>query len=53
MAKPPESAKASLRQRLAARVRERWPQLEGSAPPATRAGPETGTLAGDPRRLVT
>ena len=27
MAKPPESTKTSLRQRLAARARERWPQL--------------------------
>jgi hypothetical protein len=27
MARPPESAKTSLRQRLAARARERWPQL--------------------------
>jgi hypothetical protein len=29
MAKPPESTKTSLRQRLAARARERWPQLDG------------------------
>jgi hypothetical protein len=29
MAKPPESTKTSLRQRLAARARERWPQLAG------------------------
>ena len=27
MAKPPESTKTSLRQRLAARAAERWPQL--------------------------
>ena len=27
MAKPPESTKTSLRQRLLARARERWPQL--------------------------
>ncbi len=27
MARPPESAKTSLRQRLAARASERWPQL--------------------------
>ncbi len=27
MAKPPESTKISLRQRLAARARERWPEL--------------------------
>ena len=27
MAKPPESTKTSLRQKLAARTRERWPQL--------------------------
>lgn len=27
MTKPPESTKSSLRQRLAARARERWPQL--------------------------
>lgn len=27
MARPPESTKISLRQRLAARARERWPQL--------------------------
>jgi hypothetical protein len=29
MARPPESTKTSLRQRLAARARERWPQLVG------------------------
>jgi hypothetical protein len=29
MAKPPESTKTSLRQRLAARERERWPRLSG------------------------
>ena len=29
MAKAPESARTSLRQRLAARARERWPQLAG------------------------
>jgi hypothetical protein len=29
MAKPHESTKTSLRQRLAARARERWPQLSG------------------------
>ena len=29
MARPPESTKTSLRQRLAARARERWPQLDG------------------------
>jgi len=29
MAKPPESTKTSLRQRLAARACERWPQLAG------------------------
>lgn len=29
MARPPESTKTSLRQRLAARARERWPQLAG------------------------
>ena len=29
MAKPPESTKTSLRQRLDARARERWPQLAG------------------------
>ena len=29
MAKPPESTKTSLRQRLAARARERWPRLAG------------------------
>ena len=29
MAKPPDSTKISLRQRLAARARERWPQLAG------------------------
>ena len=29
MAKPPESTKTSLRQHLAARARERWPQLAG------------------------
>ena len=29
MAKPPESTKASLRQRLAARAADRWPQLSG------------------------
>ena len=29
MAKPPESTKTSLRQRLAARAEERWPQLTG------------------------
>ena len=29
MAKPPESTKTSLRQRLAARAHERWPQLAG------------------------
>ena len=29
MAKPPESTRTSLRQRLAARARERWPQLAG------------------------
>jgi hypothetical protein len=29
MAKPPESTKTSLRQRLAARAEERWPQLAG------------------------
>jgi hypothetical protein len=29
MAKPPESTKTSLRQKLAARVGERWPQLTG------------------------
>jgi hypothetical protein len=29
MARPPESTKTSLRQRLAARARERWPQLTG------------------------
>ena len=29
MAKPPESTKTSLCQRLAARARERWPQLAG------------------------
>jgi hypothetical protein len=28
-AKPPESTKTSLRQRLAARAEERWPQLAG------------------------
>jgi len=31
MAKPPESTKTSLRQRLDARARERWPQLAGIA----------------------
>ena len=29
MAKPPESTKTSLRQKLAARAVERWPQLGG------------------------
>ncbi|MDP9865019.1 MULTISPECIES: hypothetical protein [Streptosporangium] len=29
MARPPESTMTSLRQRLAARARERWPQLAG------------------------
>jgi len=29
VARPPESTKTSLRQRLAARARERWPQLAG------------------------
>ncbi|MBL7493271.1 hypothetical protein I6A60_39080 [Frankia sp. AgB1.9] len=29
MAKPPESTKTSLRQRLVARAAERWPQLDG------------------------
>jgi hypothetical protein len=29
MARPPESAKTSLRQRLAARAAERWPLLSG------------------------
>jgi hypothetical protein len=29
MARPPESTKTSLRQRLAARARDRWPQLTG------------------------
>ena len=29
MAKPPGSTKTSLRQRLAARARDRWPQLDG------------------------
>lgn len=29
MAKPPESTRTSLRQHLAARARERWPQLAG------------------------
>ncbi|MFF3437589.1 hypothetical protein [Streptosporangium sp. NPDC002721] len=29
MARPPESTMTSLRQRLAARARERWPQLVG------------------------
>ncbi len=29
MAKPPESTKTSLRQRLNAHARERWPQLAG------------------------
>jgi hypothetical protein len=29
MARPPESTKTSLRQRLAARAAERWPQLSG------------------------
>jgi hypothetical protein len=29
MAKPPDSTKTSLRQWLAARARERWPQLDG------------------------
>ena len=29
MAKPPDSTKTSLRQKLAARARERWPQLAG------------------------
>ena len=29
MARPPESTKTSLRQRLATRARERWPQLDG------------------------
>ena len=29
MAKPPESTRTSLRQRLAARAAERWPQLAG------------------------
>ena len=29
MAKPPDSTKTSLRQRLAARAAERWPQLAG------------------------
>jgi hypothetical protein len=29
MAKPPDSTKTSLRQRLAGRARERWPQLSG------------------------
>jgi hypothetical protein len=29
MAKPPESTRTSLRQRLAARAAERWPQLTG------------------------
>ena len=29
MAKPPESTKTSLRQRLDARAEERWPQLAG------------------------
>ena len=29
MARPPESTKTSLRQRLAARARKRWPQLAG------------------------
>lgn len=29
MAAPPASTKASLQQRLSARVRERWPQLTG------------------------
>jgi hypothetical protein len=29
MAKAPESTKTSLRQRLATRARERWPQLAG------------------------
>ncbi len=29
MAKPPESTKTSLYQKLAARARERWPQLAG------------------------
>lgn len=29
MAKPPDSTKTSLRQRLAQRARERWPQLTG------------------------
>ena len=29
MARPPESTKTSLRQGLAARARERWPQLSG------------------------
>ena len=29
MAKPPESTKTSLRQKLAARAAERWPQLAG------------------------
>jgi hypothetical protein len=31
MAKPPESTKTSLRQRLAAHARQRWPQLAGVA----------------------
>jgi hypothetical protein len=31
MAKPPESTKTSLRQRLTARAAERWPQLAGVA----------------------
>ena len=29
MAKPPDSTKTSLRQKLAERTRERWPQLAG------------------------
>src|SRR6476659_1063647 len=33
MARPPESTKTSLRQRLAARARERWPQLAGITVP--------------------
>lgn len=51
MTKPPESTKTSLRQKLAARAAERWPQLAGVD--VRRFGFHLGIrdLPGQPRRL--
>ena len=39
MAKPPESTKISLRQKLASRAAERWPQLAGITSAGTASSP--------------